>query len=44
MSTDIDLPEKLLFMSEGEIRRLTGVGEAALADILVYRGRFPHDD
>ncbi len=40
MGTDIDLPEKLLFMSEGEIRRLPGVGQTALADVFVYRGRF----
>ncbi len=44
MGTDIDLPEKLLFMSEGEIARLPGIGKAALADILEYRGRFPRDD
>ncbi len=44
MDTDIELPEKLLFMSEGEIRRLPGVGNVALADILKYRGRFPRDD
>ena len=36
----IDAPERLLFMSEQEIRALRGVGKAGLAEIQTYRERF----
>jgi hypothetical protein len=40
LKTKLDRPEQLLFMSEWDIRRLTGIGRAAYQDICTYRERF----
>jgi hypothetical protein len=35
----IDLPERLLFMHENDIRKIPGIGESAMAEIMLYRER-----
>jgi DNA-directed RNA polymerase alpha subunit len=36
----IDLPERLLFMSKKQLKLLRGIGETSMAEIVAYRGRF----
>jgi DNA-directed RNA polymerase alpha subunit len=36
----IDAPERLLFMTEDELRSIPGVGKVSLAEIMRYRVRF----
>jgi DNA-directed RNA polymerase alpha subunit len=36
----IDAPERLLFATEAELRRIPGVGPVSLAEITHYRARF----
>jgi DNA-directed RNA polymerase alpha subunit len=36
----VDAPERLLFMTERDLRLIPGVGKASLAEILAYRARF----
>jgi DNA-directed RNA polymerase alpha subunit len=36
----IDAPERLLYMTEGEIKKIPGVGKASLAEIMGYREQF----
>jgi hypothetical protein len=36
----IDFPERLLFMKDAEIKAISGIGKAALAEIATYRKRF----
>jgi hypothetical protein len=36
----IDLPERLLSMTEEELRKLPGLGKASFAEICAYRQRF----
>jgi DNA-directed RNA polymerase alpha subunit len=36
----IDAPERLLFMTEAELRAVPGIGKAAMAEIAAYRSRF----
>ncbi len=40
----IDAPERLLFMTEGEIKKIPGVGKASLVEIMGYRARFMPQD
>jgi hypothetical protein len=40
IKTDLDLPERLLFMSEWDIKRQPGIGPVAYQDICTYRERF----
>jgi DNA-directed RNA polymerase alpha subunit len=36
----IDLPERLLFMSKKQLKLLRGIGETSMAEIVAYRDRF----
>jgi len=36
----IDSPERLLFMTEKEIRSIPGIGKVSLAEIIAYREKF----
>ena len=36
----IDAPERLLFMTEDQLRSIPGIGNVFLAEILAYRARF----
>jgi DNA-directed RNA polymerase alpha subunit len=36
----IDAPERLLFLTEAELKRIPGIGRASLAEIMRYRARF----
>ena len=36
----IDVPERLLFTPEAELRQIPGVGPASLREIVSYRARF----
>jgi DNA-directed RNA polymerase alpha subunit len=36
----IDAPERLLFATETEVRKIPGIGEASLDEIMRYRARF----
>jgi DNA-directed RNA polymerase alpha subunit len=36
----IDAPERLLFATEAELKRLSGIGKASLGEIMRYRTRF----
>jgi DNA-directed RNA polymerase alpha subunit len=36
----IDSPERLLFMTEKEIRLIPGIGKVSLAEIIAYREKF----
>jgi DNA-directed RNA polymerase alpha subunit len=36
----IDAPERLLFATEAELKRIPGIGPASLAEIMCYRARF----
>jgi DNA-directed RNA polymerase alpha subunit len=36
----IDAPERLLFATEAELKRLPGIGKAAFSEIMRYRLRF----
>jgi DNA-directed RNA polymerase alpha subunit len=36
----IDSPERLLFMTEKEIRSIPGIGQVSLAEIIAYREKF----
>jgi hypothetical protein len=40
----LDLPERLLFMTESAIQEIPGIGETALAEIRAYRARFEQKD
>ena len=40
----IDAPERLLFVTEQEIRRLPGIGKVSLDEIMRYRSRFIPDE
>jgi len=36
----IDLPERLLSMTEKEIRSIPGIGKVSMAEIITYRDKF----
>ncbi len=36
----IDAPERLLFMSEEQLRAIPGIGRLSFKEIVAYRGRF----
>jgi DNA-directed RNA polymerase alpha subunit len=36
----IDAPERLLFMTEDQIRAIPGAGKASIAEIRAYRAKF----
>jgi hypothetical protein len=40
----IDAPERLLFMTEREIKKIPGVGKASLVEITGYRAQFIPQD
>jgi hypothetical protein len=40
MAHGMDLPERLLFMTEEQIRQIPGAGKAVIAQIKSYRARF----
>jgi hypothetical protein len=40
IAAGIDAPERLLFMSKAELKGITGIGKAALAEINAYRVKF----
>jgi DNA-directed RNA polymerase alpha subunit len=45
MDNGVDSPERLLFMTKEQVRKLHKIGKASLAEINNYRQRFiPKDD
>jgi hypothetical protein len=40
VSAGIDAPERLLFMTDVELREIPGIGKAGIAEIAKYRSRF----
>ena len=40
IKSGIDLPERVLFMSEAQIRVLPGVGKKGVSELMAYRARF----
>jgi DNA-directed RNA polymerase alpha subunit len=36
----IDAPERLLFVTETELRKIPGIGKASLGEIMRYRARY----
>jgi DNA-directed RNA polymerase alpha subunit len=36
----IDSPERLLFMTEKEIRSIPGIGKVSMAEVIAYRDKF----
>jgi DNA-directed RNA polymerase alpha subunit len=36
----IDMPERLLFATEAELKQIPGIGKASLQEIMKYRARF----
>ena len=40
LDCSIDSPERLLFMTEKEIRSIPGIGKVSMAEIIAYRGKF----
>ena len=40
MAHGMDFPERLLFMTEEQIRQIPGAGKAVIAQIKSYRARF----
>jgi DNA-directed RNA polymerase alpha subunit len=43
LAAGVDAPERLLFMSEGEICKVPGIGKSAITEIKRYRRRFLPD-
>jgi DNA-directed RNA polymerase alpha subunit len=37
---EIDAPERLLFMSENDLKKIPLIGKASMAEIRTYRDRF----
>ena len=40
LDCSIDSPERLLFMTEKEIRLIPGIGKVSLVEIIAYREKF----
>jgi hypothetical protein len=36
----IDAPERLLFMTEKQVKSIPGIGKASIAEIMAYRAKF----
>jgi hypothetical protein len=40
LANGLDEPERLLFMSEAQIKAIPGIGKASMFDIATYRAKF----
>ena len=40
LAKSVDAPERLLFMTEHEIEKIPGIGEASVREIRLYREKF----